>query len=158
LRATVARMTGHYQAQASARNGPDGLEDEKMQTFETKLGKTRAGDRTRIWIEGKRLTVAGFNPGTFFLRQWSAAGLTLTACTAAEFEKAERADRGTVSGKGDKPIIDVTGAKVAETFSGTHVLATYEPGKITVADIGRADHAARDTARPAAQAVAVAAL
>mgnify|MGYP003662504822 CR=1 FL=1 len=38
-----------------------------------------------------------------------------------------------VSGKGDKPIIDITGAQVRETFGhNTHVLASFAAGVIRI--------------------------
>jgi hypothetical protein len=37
-----------------------------------------------------------------------------------------------VSGKGDKPILDITGAKIAEHFSGDRVAVRYSAGKITI--------------------------
>jgi len=98
----------------------------------TKLGTTRAGERTRIWIEGARLADNGFTVGKFFAREWHKQSLVLTLISAAQFDKLSRDARGTVSGKDTKPIIDVTGAKVAATFSGSHVVAVYSPGKITI--------------------------
>lgn len=104
------------------------------ETFKTKLGTTRAGERTRIWIEGTRLVAHGFKVGTRFQRSWTPdhAGLVLTVCTEKQFEDLGRADRGTVSGKDEKPIIDVTGVKVSETFSGSHVAVTYLPRTIII--------------------------
>jgi hypothetical protein len=102
------------------------------ETFTTKLGTTRAGERTRIWIEGARLVAHGFKVGTRFERSWHDKGLTLSVVTEKRFEELGRAERGTVSGKDDKPIIDVTGVKVAETFSGSHVEVTYAPRTIII--------------------------
>ncbi|KRR21686.1 hypothetical protein [Bradyrhizobium retamae] len=101
-------------------------------TFKTKLGTTKAGERTRIWIEGARLAAVGFTVGKRFKREWSDKTLTLSVCTESQFNELTRAERGTVSGKGDKPIIDVTGAQVAETFSGSHAVVTYSARLITI--------------------------
>jgi hypothetical protein len=102
-------------------------------TFKTKLGTTRAGERTRIWIEGARLTAHAFSVGKRFSRKWTPATLTLELISEAEFEKLSVADRGTVSGKDEKPIIDVTGQKVGATFgAGTHVAVSYARGVITI--------------------------
>lgn len=104
------------------------------ETFKSKLGTTRAGERTRIWIEGSRLSSHGFKVGTRFQRSWTPdhPGLVLTVCTEKQFNELARADRGTVSGKEDKPIIDVTGVKVSETFSGSHVSVTFAPRTIII--------------------------
>lgn len=99
----------------------------------TKLGKTRAGERTRIWIEGPRLVAHGFPVGTFFVRVWNANSLVLKPVSEKTFDALARADRGRVSGKGDKPIIDITGQKVAETFGeGETVTVSYAAGRITI--------------------------
>jgi len=102
------------------------------ETVQSKLSNTRAGERTRIWLEGKRLAAAGFKIGGKYLRAWSDGKLVLTPCTMAEFNKATITDRGTISGKDDRPIIDIIGAKVGETFKGTHVSVTYSKGKVTI--------------------------
>lgn len=102
-------------------------------TFQTKLGTTRAGERSRIWLEGARLTAAGFKPGMQFLKAWGAGSLVLATCTSKQFEAAGRDERGTVSGKDAKPIIDITGAHVRDTFgAGSHVSVTYAHRTITI--------------------------
>lgn len=104
-------------------------------TFTTKLGKTsKAGERTRIWLEGKRLTAHGFNPGDHFERLWGEGRLTLVHCTEAHFATLPRDRKGTVSGKADKPIIDVVGARVAETFKGAAVQVEYRKWRIVITD------------------------
>lgn len=102
-------------------------------TFTSKLGTTRAGERTRVWIEGARLTAHGFVPGVLFLKTWEAGRLVLTI--AANDGTHAPSALGTVAGKGAKPIIDITGARVAEWFAiegRTHVTVTYRPGRITI--------------------------
>jgi hypothetical protein len=105
-------------------------------TFTTKLGKTSAGERSRIWIEGARLEAHGFTPKTKFLKIWRADGTLLLAKEGTKLSGEDAntpATIATVSGKGTKPIIDITGAKVVETFgSGTHVLVTYRANRITI--------------------------
>jgi hypothetical protein len=89
------------------------------ETFTTKLGTTsKAGERTRIWLEGKRLTAHGFTPGALYRRNWNAADrrLTLRVIDQDHFDQLARDEKGTVSGKGDKPIIDIVGAKVRDVF------------------------------------------
>jgi hypothetical protein len=106
--------------------------------MKTKLGKTRAGERTRVWIEGDRLLAHGFKPGSKFLRKWTDDNkLVLTACTVAQFNDAQHGARGTVASKGKHPIIDIIGQAVAEHFKGTHVSVTYATGKITISDAGK---------------------
>ena len=105
------------------------MSDKKLTT---KLGTTRAGERTRIWIEGARLTAHSFKVGGKFQKVWADGKLTLTAVTEKEFEELEHGARGKISGKGEKPIIDITGAKVSETFKGTHVAVAYREGRITI--------------------------
>lgn len=103
-------------------------------TFKTKLGTTRAGERSRIWIEGARLVAHGFTAGAFFHRAWADDKLTLRLMSEAEYLAAAGAERGKVSGKdGAKPIIDITGEKVRDTFgAGTHVNVKYAAGRITI--------------------------
>jgi hypothetical protein len=90
-------------------------------TFSAKLGTSRAGDRTRIWLEGKRLETAGWNAGQHFERRWYDDALTLVQVDAAAFEALPRDARGTVSGKPGRPVIDLVGARIAETFKGERV-------------------------------------
>lgn len=105
-------------------------------TFTTKLGTTRAGERTRIWIEGKRLVDHGFHVGDFFARHWDEKKrlLTLAKIHHATVKQMKIGTYGKVSGKGEKPIIDITGAKVSGTFRTTHVAVTYAVGVISIAE------------------------
>ena len=102
-----------------------------MQTFETKLGTFKKKPKHRIWIEGRRLIETGFPVGTNYRRVWRddlrVPALFLVAAPAS-FVEAERVPAGALAGndektfrvigKHDKPIIDITGAKVAEFFDG----------------------------------------
>lgn len=95
-------------------------------TFRTKLGTAKGAERSRIWIEGERLSSHGFTVGARYSRQWSEDGsLTLSLDPNGALK---------VSGKGSHPIIDTTGERVRETFGkhGTHVLATYTTGRIII--------------------------
>ena len=98
--------------------------------LETKLGTARRVERSRIWIEGKRLTAAGFAVGRYFIAEWQGEALTLTLLD----EDTIIADAPRkVSGKGDKPIIDITGAQVRETFGHrSHVRASFGEGVIRI--------------------------
>lgn len=93
-----------------------------------KLGKSRAGERTRVWLEGKRLLAAGFTHRRPFIRTWRDGFLMLTVCSAEAFEATPRNERGTVAGSPERPIIDITGEQVAATFTGEHVSVTYREG------------------------------
>lgn len=104
------------------------------QTFTSKLGTTRAGPRTRVWLEGKRLLDHGFTHGTLIERQWDAAKhrLVLRVIPAALFETLHRDNRGTVAGSAARPIIDIASTLVSSTFKGDHVTVTYSAGQITI--------------------------
>lgn len=103
-------------------------------TFTHKLGKTRAGEGTRIWLEGQRLLDHGFTYRTTFCRKWNDARdmLTIVLCSADEFEALPRADRGTVSGSDKRPVIDIVGQHVAQMFPGGTIEATWAQGRITI--------------------------
>jgi hypothetical protein len=110
------------------------------ETFMTKLGTTtKAGERSRIWLEGKRLTAHGFTVGALYRRNWNVeeGKLTLRVIDKAHFDQLPRDEKGTVSGKGDKPIIDIVGAKVREVFGATsdHVTVTFRADHITITRI-----------------------
>ena len=103
-------------------------------TFLSKLGSTRAGPRSRIWLEGKRLLDHGFAHHAFVRRQWSEGKLVLTLGTAAEYAELPREERTTVAGTAARPIIDIVGQQVRDTFGsvGTCVQVTYRAGRITI--------------------------
>lgn len=97
---------------------------QQVQTITTKLGKTRAGERSRIWIEGERLAAAGFTVGERYDAEWTDTGLTLRKTYLGKKK---------VSGKGQHPIIDITGSKVIERFGhGTHVVAVFTALTISI--------------------------
>lgn len=94
-----------------------------------KLGR----DSTRIWLEGARLLANGFTKGRFVSREWGKRKLVLRVVTEAEVNKLERRNRGRVSGGEDRPIIDITGDLVAETFKGaSHVDVSYANRMIVI--------------------------
>lgn len=102
-------------------------------TFKTKLGTAKRVERSRIWIEGARLAAAGFTVGRYFHRTWKDASLVLEL---AGDDDVVTDTPSKVSGKGDKPIIDITGECVRETFGAhcTHVECTFNAaaGRITI--------------------------
>jgi hypothetical protein len=96
-----------------------------MTTSTHRLGKTRAGERSRVWLEGKKLESTGFKQGTLFSKEWLSGKLTIERITQKTFDKLAPINRGTVSGSIGRPVIDITGEKVQNTFSGDTVTATF---------------------------------
>lgn len=109
--------------------------------FRTKLGTAKGQPRSRIWIEGKRLADAGFTVGTYFVKKWSMPDERSTTRWEPHLQLvllrpddvlAEPPCK--VSGKGEKPIIDITGEKVREFFGAcaTHVDVEFRKGLIVI--------------------------
>lgn len=94
-----------------------------MITFKTVLGPNKGKAKSRIWIEGARLIAAGFTVGAKYDRVLFESSLCLTLNATGRFK---------VSRKGEKPIIDITGATVTERFKGEHVTVIYKPGSIEI--------------------------
>lgn len=107
-------------------------------TLTTKLGTTRAGPRTRIWLQGSRLLDHGFPPGSRFKKRWdiTAHRLVLTGISQDEFESGDipRREMGTVSGTLERPVIDITGEIVATTFEDDYVYVTFHKNRIVIED------------------------
>lgn len=101
-------------------------------TLITKLGTARKVERSRIWIEGKRLTAAGFTVGCYFHKDWNTDKKTLTLILAKDTDVVTDLP-AKVSGKGDKPIIDITGECVRSLFPNCeYVEATFTAGRIVI--------------------------
>lgn len=100
--------------------------------FTAKLGTTRAGERTRIWLEGKRLIAHHFNKGECVQRVWNEGKLVLRVVSERVFNELPRDERTTVAGTDARPIIDIATERVAVTFTGSHVSVTYRAGLITI--------------------------
>lgn len=103
-----------------------------MQTLISKLGKNKGVERSRIWIEGERLTAHGFSRGVFYVREWAedegALYLSIPSDDDVLGSKPLK-----VAGKGDHPIIDTTGASVQAFFAGyTHVRVEFQQGIIRI--------------------------
>lgn len=103
-------------------------------TFRTKLGAAKKVPLSRIWIEGKRLVDAGFTVGSFFGKNVAFEGPPKLVLMLLKPDDVSATAPCKVSGKGEKPIIDITGELVREYFGGhgTHVDVTFEQGKITI--------------------------
>ena len=89
--------------------------------------------RARIWIQGTRLTEAGFTPGRHY-RVERDADLALHLISA-EADRGEEVRK--VSGKGDLAIIDISGKGAAPFNTGDLVTITYRPGLITIRPEGK---------------------
>lgn len=85
-------------------------------TFTRKRGLNRG--KPRLWIEGKNLAAAGFKPGDTWTLVQTEAGFNI--CADSEGKRK-------IVGKGEKPIIDITGASLGEKVSRAEtVTCTYE--------------------------------
>jgi hypothetical protein len=107
-----------------------------LHVFESKLGTAKGVARSRIWIEGKRLVDAGFTVGQYFIKEvfdeshGKARRLELVLLKDDDVLDTAPAK---VSGKGKKPIIDITGHCVREVFAPfDKVKVTYYPGRIVI--------------------------
>lgn len=78
-----------------------------MEPVTRKIGTNKG--RPRLWLEGKVLTAAGFNPGDRY------DVLLYPAWPGATLLKKADGNRK-VSGKGSKPIIDILGKTIEEIF------------------------------------------
>jgi hypothetical protein len=103
-----------------------------MKTFTHKLGKTRAGDGTRIWLEGKRLLDHGFFYTAQCERKWSEGKLIIRIVDDVAFAQLPRMDRTTVSGSDKRPVIDIVGEAVRNAFPTGHIEATWSQGRIVI--------------------------
>jgi len=86
-----------------------------MKTQLTIIGTNHGKGTSRIWLEGKRLVEAGFEVGTRYHRyaSWGRGekprgSIQLIVDPNGKYK---------VSGKGDKPIIDISGGHVTDTFA-----------------------------------------
>ena len=81
--------------------------------------------RPRVWIEGKRLVLAGFQRGCLFNVVVGDRGLTLNIAKDGSRK---------VSGKGERPLIDLVGALLtqANLKSGDHVIINYKANSISI--------------------------
>ena len=83
--------------------------DKDKNMFTTKIGAARQTPGSRVWIEGNRLVTAGFTVGLRYDLLELDGQLILTLASDGSRK---------VSGKGDKPIIDITGDLIRRVFAG----------------------------------------
>ena len=84
---------------------------EPARMTDIKIGAAKGTPRSRLWLEGKLLAVAGFKAGEKF---------TITVyddlIKLDRFNLNPSLPQGTVSGTADRPIIDLTGKRVRSVF------------------------------------------
>jgi hypothetical protein len=103
--------------------------------FRSKLGTAKGVERSRIWIEGKRLVDAGFKVGSYFTVFGVSGGpdSSLGLLLAKPGQVFSRAP-SKVTGTRTRPVIDITGEIVRTMFGvhGTHVDVVFSKGEITI--------------------------
>lgn len=101
-----------------------------MKLFKSKIGTARKQPGSRVWLQGSRLAAAGFVPGAKYGARWYERQRKLLLTLKYDGTYEER----TVSGKGDTPIIDITGDRVREFFGSraSHVEVTFSRGSILI--------------------------
>ena len=98
-----------------------------MKTQLTIIGTNHGKGTSRIWLEGKRLVEAGFEVGTRYHRfAFIKAGGAPSAIQIIANPKGKYK----VSGKGDKPIIDISGRAVTQTFR--EAIESYLPRVVVI--------------------------
>jgi hypothetical protein len=92
-------------------------------TITRKIGQNRG--KPRLWIEGAHLTAAGFKPGDTYTLTIVGDKLGISRTAPGKPRK--------VSGKGEKPIIDISGASLGDIGAAPSVTLTYLPGSGLIA-------------------------
>ena len=96
----------------------------KSKSFTYKLGDHRRIPRSRVWLEGKRLSAHGFTAGRRYKRTATIGTIVLTADNDGSLA---------VSGYDHRPIIDMSGELIARAFFGhAKVTATYTENMIVI--------------------------
>lgn len=90
--------------------------------------------RPRVWIEGKRLTSAGFHRGQLFTVEVKPSNSVMLRFRLA-FVQEQAAGMRKVSGKGDRPIIDIVGTLLEQSGlkAGDDVSIDYSTNVIEIA-------------------------
>jgi DNA (cytosine-5)-methyltransferase 1 len=90
-----------------------------MKTVTRKIGSNKG--RPRLWIEGAHLVAAGFARGDNWTLRQTRTGLVIDK----DVEGSRR-----VSGKGDRPVIDIMGASLGVLAEGfERAKLTYRPAQ-----------------------------
>lgn len=85
-----------------------------MKTVSRKIGSNRG--KPRLWLEGAILIAAGFKPGD----RW-----TLKVNGAALHIVRDPQGKRKIAGKGDKPIVDITGASLGDEIGRAERVAVH---------------------------------
>jgi DNA (cytosine-5)-methyltransferase 1 len=93
-------------------------------TITRKIGQNRG--KPRLWIEGAHLTAAGFKPGDMFAFNIVGDTFAMVRCDAPSLPSDKRPRK--VSGKGEKPIMDISGAGLGAIGNAASVTLRYLPG------------------------------
>lgn len=109
------------------------------------------GSNNILWLEGKRLTNAGFMPNDEYRQIWITSGDRRIICALGEFttESGENFTlvRRKVNRQGNNSAIRIEGARVKEFFAGYKALkVTYEAGLITIRGHEKIDAAVQEAA------------
>ena len=95
---------------------------DEIQKYTVRANKGRA----RIWIEGARLLAAGFERGTIYAASTDLHNTMLYLIVVDDPENYEGVGKlKKVSGKGDRPIIDLAGAGCGPFNTGDAVTIEY---------------------------------
>lgn len=99
-----------------------------------KLGVARGQERSRVWLEGKRLIEFGFGHYKDFSATFGANRLELNVMRSrTEANQVTAGNLYRVAGAVERPIIDIVGERVRDTFKGfDHVSVKWEQGKIAM--------------------------
>tara|TARA_R110002096_G_scaffold340987_1_gene534075 strand:+ start:78 stop:431 length:354 start_codon:yes stop_codon:yes gene_type:complete len=102
--------------------------------FKSKIGAAKQKPLSRVWLEGKRLTEAGFHAGTMYHREYYNTGTYNRLILWIDSGRDQSAGSYKVSGKNQKPVIDITGAMIRDNFGkyAPHVHVYYDFGRITI--------------------------
>ena len=88
-----------------------------MKRIIRKIGSNR-GER-RIWIEGKSLTEFDWNKGQLYVKEVHGRTYgTLASCAVIKLFKDSTKGKLKIAGGEDRPVIDLCGKYVTNTFSG----------------------------------------
>lgn len=88
-----------------------------MTTATRKIGLNRG--KPRLWLEGKLLTEAGFEHGENWTLTQRRGGITI---------EADADGKRRISGKADRPVIDIAAGGLGELQNATKVSVRYLPG------------------------------
>ena len=96
---------------------------DEIQKYTVRANKGRA----RIWIEGARLLAAGFKRGDIYMAAPTPDNGALYLALVDDPEAYQGAGKlKKVSGKGERPVIDLSGSGCGPFSTGDEVVITYK--------------------------------